>query len=109
MNVSSSRTGLFALSQNILKNLFKENYLNLIILKYQHSASKFAEQQNKDEAYIQNLAKSESTNKQNRIKLLTNKQNRIKLLSNKQNRILAIILTNGTILSFYRHNTYKHI
>ena len=56
MNVSSSRTGLFALSQNILKNIFIENYFNLIILKYQHSASRFAQQQNKEDAYIQNLA-----------------------------------------------------
>ena len=51
----SSRTGLFALSQNILKKTFIENYFNLIILKYQHSASRFAQQQNKEEAYTQNL------------------------------------------------------
>ena len=51
----SSRTSLFALSQNILKNIFIENYFNLIILKYQHSASRFAQQQNKEDAYIQNL------------------------------------------------------
>ena len=30
----SLRTGLFALSQNILQNDFIENYFNLIILKY---------------------------------------------------------------------------
>ena len=53
--VRSSKTGLFALSQNILKNIFIENYFNLIILKYQHSASRFAQQQNKEDAYIQNL------------------------------------------------------
>ena len=52
----SSRTRLFAFSQNILKNIFIENYFNLIILKYQHSASRFAQQQNKEDAYIQNLA-----------------------------------------------------
>ena len=34
---------------------FIENYFNLIILKYQHSASRFAQQQNKEDAYIQNL------------------------------------------------------
>ena len=55
MNVRSSGIGLFALPQNILKNIFIENYFNLIILKYQHSASRFAQQQNKEEAYIQNL------------------------------------------------------
>ena len=43
--VRSSKTGLFALSQNILKNIFIENCFNLIILKYQHSASRFAQQQ----------------------------------------------------------------
>ena len=32
-----------------------KNYFNLIILKYQHSASMFAQQQNKEDAYIQNL------------------------------------------------------
>ena len=52
----SSRTGLFALSQNILKNIFIENYFNSIILKYQHSASRSAQQQNKEDAYIKNLA-----------------------------------------------------
>ena len=88
MNVRSSRTGLFALSQNILKNIFTENYFNFVILKYQHSASRFAQKQNKEDAYIQNLAnllcdQHQPTN--NRIKLLTNKQNRIKLLTNKQN------------------------
>ena len=51
----SSRAGLFALPQNILKNIFMKNYFNLIILKYQHSASMFAQQQNKEDAYIQNL------------------------------------------------------
>ena len=56
MNVKSSRTGLFALSQNILKNIFIENYFNLIILKYQHSASRFVQHQNKENAYIQDLA-----------------------------------------------------
>ena len=55
MNVRSSAIGLSALPQNILKNIFIENYFNLIILKYQHSASRFAQQQNKEEAYIQNL------------------------------------------------------
>ena len=52
----SSRTGLFALSQNILKNIFIDNYFNLIILKYQHSAARFTQQENKEDAYIQNLA-----------------------------------------------------
>ena len=56
MNVKSLRTGLSALSQNILKNIFIENYFNLIILKYQHSASRFVQQQNKENAYIQDLA-----------------------------------------------------
>ena len=55
MNVRSSAIGLSALPQNILENIFIENYFNLIILKYQHSASRFAQQQNKEEAYIQNL------------------------------------------------------
>ena len=55
MNVRSSRTGLFALSQNILKNIFIENYFNLIFLKHQNSASRFAQQHNKEDTYIQNL------------------------------------------------------
>ena len=33
-----------------------ENYYNLIVLKYQHLASRFAQQQKKDDAFIQNLA-----------------------------------------------------
>ena len=32
--LGSSRNGLFTLSQDILKNIFMENYSNLIILKY---------------------------------------------------------------------------
>ena len=38
-----------------MKNIFIEHYFNLIILKYQHSASRFAQQQNKEDNYIQNL------------------------------------------------------
>ena len=86
--VRSSKTRLFALSQNILKNIFIENYFNLIILKHQHSASRFAQQQNKLGGLLhlkpcKTSFWSASTNKQNRIKLLKNKQNRIKLLTNK--------------------------
>ena len=48
----SSRASLFAFSQKILKNFFIENHFNLIILKYQHSASRFTYQQNKENVYI---------------------------------------------------------
>ena len=47
-------TGLFALSQSILKIFFIENYSNLITLN-QHSTSSFAQQPKKQDAYIQNL------------------------------------------------------
>ena len=107
MNLRSSRTGLFALSQkfkelknfknfsgvqelvylhylNIQKSIFIENYFNLIILNIQHSASRFAQQQKKEDTYVQNLANLFHQHQQiNRtIKLLTNKQKRISVAGN---------------------------
>ena len=79
----SSRTGLFAYL-NIQKSIFIENYFNLIILNIQHSASRFAQQQKKEDTYVQNLANLFHQHQQiNRtIKLLTNKQKRISVAGN---------------------------